>query len=266
VEARVPPGRRGRPGLPTAGPHVILPADPRGVAPSLAPGVVLDVGGEAGHHLGTVLRVRRGEPVSLADGGGVVAQGIVGAVARGQVEVEVSETFVVPADEPRLTVVQGLPKGRKLDEVVQRLCELGVDRLVPAATARAVKQVDGGGKADRVHARWQAIAVAASQQSRRARVMVVEPVSAWPSPSPATGVVLWEEAEEPLAEVLDRVLPAASEAGELVVAIGPEGGLDRREVEASGLAPAALGSTILRTETAAVVGAALVLHHLGRLG
>ena len=74
--------------------------------------------------------------------------------------------------------------------------------------------------------------------------------------------MLYEGAEDPLGTVLADLDPAE----EVVVAIGPEGGFELREVEESGLAPAALGQTILRTETAGVVAASLVLHHLGRLG
>ena len=76
------------------------------------------------------------------------------------------------------------------------------------------------------------------------------------------GVVLYEGADAPLSAVLHDLDPA----DEIVVAIGPEGGFELSEVEESGLAPAALGQTILRTETAGVVAASLVLHHLGRLG
>ena len=78
----------------------------------------------------------------------------------------------------------------------------------------------------------------------------------------AVGVVLWEEAVLPLSEAV-RGLP---EAPEIVVAVGPEGGFTPREVEASGLTPCALGPSILRTETAGVVGASLVAHLLGRMG
>jgi 16S rRNA (uracil1498-N3)-methyltransferase len=266
----------GRPGSPTEGHHVVLPADPGGplAGRPLAAGALIAIDGEAGHHQSPVQRLRVGEPVSLADGSGAVAQARTVAVARGRVEVEVLERFDVPQALPRVTVVQGLPKGRKLEEVVARLSEIGVDRLVPVVTARAVRQV-AGPKADRVHARWQAIALAAAQQSRRARVLQVDPVGTWPVAG-ATGVVLYERAEEPLSAVLDRLLAdgaaADRQAGdggavdEVVLAVGPEGGFELAEVEASGLRPAALGPTILRTETAGVVGAALILHHLGRLG
>ncbi len=240
------------PGLPTHGHHVFVP--PFGDATD----VVIE--GTEGHHLATVLRVRSGEALSLADDTGTVFQARVTDLGKRQVTVEVTDAFQMPSDLPRLTVVQSLPKGRKMEEIVQRLTEVGVDRLVPVHTARSIRQLKGE-KADKVADRWAGIALAAAQQSRRARLMRIDPVSPWPLLG-GTGVVLYEGAEVPLSVALAD-LPATDE---IVLAVGPEGGFELREVEESGLAPAALGQTILRTETAGVVGAAIVLHHLGRLG
>lgn len=239
------------PGLPTEGHHVFVP--------SLGADR-LTVGAGEGHHLATVLRVRVGDPVSLADDSGTVAQAIVTRVGRGVVDLEVGERYDVPDGHPRVTVIQAVPKGRKMDEVVQRLTEVGVDRLIPVTTARTVKQV-GGDKEDKVLQRWRAIGLAAAQQSRRARLVRIDPVAAWPV-ADAAGVVLYEQATEPLSVVLAGLPPV----GEVVLAVGPEGGFESGEVARSGLAPAALGAAILRTETAGLVGATLVMHHLGRLG
>ncbi|WP_370325667.1 16S rRNA (uracil(1498)-N(3))-methyltransferase [Euzebya sp.] len=242
----------GGPGLPTTGPHVFVA--PVGAASSV------DVTGGEGHHLAAVLRIREGEPVSLADDTGWVYQAVARGVGRDVVALEVTDRFEVPADEPRVCVVQALGKGRKVEEVVQRLTEVGVDRLRPVVTARTVKQVEGA-KADRVAERWRAVALAAAQQSRRARLLQIDPVAAWPVAG-AVGAVLYEGGGVPLSEAVEEVLDEA----EITLAIGPEGGFELREVEASGLTPATLGQTILRTETAGVVAASVVLHRLGRLG
>lgn len=246
-----------QPGLGTHGPHVFVPS---------LDGDVVVVEGEEAHHLTAVLRTRTGDPVSLADGGGGVAQAIVTSLGRDRVETSVSWRSVVEPSAPAICVVQALPKQRKMEEVVQRLTEVGVDRIRPVVTARTVKQVDG--KADKVLARWRAVALAAARQSRRVRVPRIEPVSSWP-PAGAVGAVLWEEASVPLGEALAEVLAEvlADPPAEVTLAIGPEGGFEGREVEAAeGLAPAALGQTILRTETAGVVAATVLLHRLGRLG
>lgn len=80
---------------------------------------------------------------------------------------EVTRRILLPANQPRLTVVQALPKGRKMEQIVQDLTEIGVGRLIPVHTARTIKHINAD-KADRVAKRWHGVAVAAAQQSRRA--------------------------------------------------------------------------------------------------
>ncbi len=216
--------------------------------------------GDAGHHLRAVLRVRTGEPLSLADNSGAVWQGRVQDLLTDGVVVGLDEHVDIPPATPAVTVIQSMPKGRKMEEVVTRLSEVGVDRLVPVHSARSVKQLKGA-KAEKARERWDALAVAAAQQSRRARLLQVETITPWPVRD-VSGVVLWEQATTPLSEALDEL----DGVEQIVIAVGPEGGWEQAEVADSGLHPVALGQGILRTETAGVVGAALVLHHLGRLG
>ena len=248
------PGRPRTPGLPTDGPHVFVPP---------VEGELVTVDGEPGHHLTTVLRVRVGQLLSLADDSGAVWQGAVWEVGRGSVQVSIVDRFdVEPPDGPALRVVQGLPKGRKMDEVVQRLTEVGVDRISPVVTGRSVKRPDG--KEDKLLARWRSIARAAAEQSRRARLPVIDPITDG-IPADLVGAVLWEEADEPLAAVVDALpVEALAQAGELSLVIGPEGGLTGDEVIDSRLRPASLGATILRTETAGIAAAVLAGHVLGR--
>jgi 16S rRNA (uracil1498-N3)-methyltransferase len=244
------------PGLPTRGPHVFVEALGAGDR------TVLLKGAEA-HHLATVLRARAGTAVSVADGQGSVWQAEVSAVRDGAVELALGARHTLAPPRPRARVVVALPKGRNLDEVVQRLVELGVDRIVPAESARSV-HLDPSRRAKAVR-RWQAVARAAAKQSRRAWLAEVAPVTTWAdalADAPA-GAVLWEQAEAPLGTVLSAQVGGTTE---VTLAVGPEGGLDAAEVRAAGLPTAALGATILRAETAAVVGAALLLHHVGRLG
>lgn len=242
-----------------SGPHFFV--DPRDVD-----GDIAILRGEQARHLAVVLRARPGDPVSLADGTGARYRAEVADAQPGEVRLRVLEREVTEPPRPRLTVVQALPKGRKLDEVVEKLSELGVDRLVPVHSARSPVVLDGA-KADKAQARWQAVALAAAKQSRRARPLEIAAVGHWAHafPEGTRGVVLWEEADIPLRQALAEVT-AAGPLEELVLAVGPEGGLSAEEVRASGLAAAGLGPTILRTETAALVGAAAVLTLLGRLG
>lgn len=248
------PGARSVPGAPSwASPHFLV--DPAAVDGDRA---VLD--GDDAHHLATVLRARPGDPVSLADGTGRRYATRVRRVDGGRVQLAVEAVTVEPPPRPSLTIVHALPKGRKLDEVVQRLSEVGVDRLVPVTSARS--EVDPAPeKAAKAVRRWRAVARAAAKQSRRTRLLEVAAVGTWAAAFPpgVPGAVCWEEATEPLR----RVLPL--DAGALVLGIGPEGGLTAAEVAAAGLPAVTLGPTILRTETAALVAATAVLTLTGRV-
>lgn len=220
--------------------------------------------GDEARHLTSVLRARPGDPVSLADGSGAVWQARV--VATGDpARLALTDRHDVPAPRPRLTVVHALPKGRKLDDVVQRLTEVGVDRLIPVHSERSQVRLTPP-KATRAVQRWRAVALAAAKQSRRARPLVVEEVGDWGSAwsDAVAGVVLWEQATTPLRDRLARIDFGDTDA--LWLAIGPEGGLTTDEVQASGLPAATVGSVILRTETAGLVAASLVLATVGRLG
>lgn len=240
-------------GRAATGPHFFVPPhDVRG-------GQAVLRGAEA-QHLTTVLRARPGHLVSLADGNGTLYQARVRDVGA-EVALTLEWSTETARADPGLTVVHALPKGRKLDEVVQRLSEVGVDRLVPVHSERSEVRLSGE-RADRALARWRSVALAAGKQSRRARLLEVSPVGEWGAAFPAgsTGVVLWEEAHTPLREVLPMGVDA------LLIGIGPEGGLTGQEVEGTGLPAASLGPTILRTETAALVASAAILTLRGRLG
>ncbi|CAN5709784.1 hypothetical protein BH24ACT15_BH24ACT15_06150 [soil metagenome] len=114
-----------RPGLSTDGHHVFVP--------SLDGGPSIVIQGEEAHHLARVVKIEEHDPLSLADDTGAVAQCVVRSVERSQITVEVTRRILLPANQPRLTVVQALPKGRKMEQIVQDLTEIGVGRLIPVA-------------------------------------------------------------------------------------------------------------------------------------
>jgi 16S rRNA (uracil1498-N3)-methyltransferase len=244
----------------TTGPHFF-------VGPGQLDGDVAVLRGTEGRHLAVVLRARPGDPVSLADGSGRLYQAAVTQVAGDDVRLRIVALHDVPPLLPPLAVVHGLPKGRKLDDVIQRLTELGVDRIAPVHSRRGQARLSGD-RAARAGARWRAIALAAAKQSRRAHLPQIEDVGEWTDAFSAgtRGVVLWEASTRPLAGALTAALAGAGNDTELVLAVGPEGGLTEEEVRACGLVDASLGATVLRTETAALVAAAAAAYHLGRLG
>ena len=214
------------------------------------------------HHVERVLRVREGATLEAADGAGVVAAG---HLRGGELEL-VTDPVEVPAPAPRVHVWQALGKGRKHDEVVRVLTELGVDAVTAVTSERTV--VDLAGKADRVRDRWSAVARAACEQARRPRL----PDLAGPEPVadlvPALGhrpclLAHVGETTDPLSAA-----EAAHGTEEIVVAIGPEGGWTDDEVAAFRDARATvvgLGPTVLRTEHAATVLASIVLAAAGRM-
>lgn len=244
--------------LPTHGPHVFV--DPAAITVDTA-----ELDDDDGHHLTRALRRGEGDAVSVADGAGTVWQARIARTGP-PVLVTLEQRYDVPAPDPPLWVVHALPTGRKLDEVVRRLCELGVDRVEPAVSARCENRPPSA-KAAKARQRWRAVARAAAKQARRARPVEVAEVVAWPGSLAhhTAGAVLWEQAEHPLGATLGATVPVGRGAP-VVLGIGPEGGLTAEEVQAAATPAATLGPTILRTETASVAAAAIALERLGRLG
>jgi 16S rRNA (uracil1498-N3)-methyltransferase len=230
------------------------------------------------HALGS-LRLRPGDALTVADGGGLVGRGRLivepGPRHRSRIAaVEIEEIDRVGRRPPRVSVVLAPPAGDRLSWTVQKLGELGVDELALLRTERTVRRVDplrAGSRLDRL----RMIAREAAMQSRQAFIMEVpEPrtlddalhgdaIDAAPTRDHETMVLLWEGD----AEGLPVVLPEGASAVRLLV--GPEGGFTDDEVEratSANAVMASLGRSILRTETAALVGAVLTLARYGRLG
>jgi 16S rRNA (uracil1498-N3)-methyltransferase len=212
------------------------------------------------------LRLRPGDPVTLSDGQGVVADGRIGRETDGLAAVEIVDRRRVARPHPLVSVALAPPKGERLAWAIQKLGELGVDRTLLVRAERSVRDWDDQERAERAVARLEGVAREAAMQSRRPFVMQVEPPAAFDRVLEAAGavvVVLWEGSDVSM----DRSLPEEPEEIRLVV--GPEGGLSDQEVERArggGAALASLGPGVLRTETAAIAASALVLARYGRLG
>ncbi|HZF05099.1 MAG TPA: 16S rRNA (uracil(1498)-N(3))-methyltransferase [Patescibacteria group bacterium] len=221
------------------------------------------------HHLARVLRLRPGDTVLASDGAGhdyTVRLDAVRPRATGVV-VGVAETA---GESPlAVTLVQGLPKGDKLETIVRAATELGVARVVPAIAARTVVRLADGQAAARL-ARWQRVAREAAKQCGRRVVPDVAP----PRPLEACldeareadlALCLWEGDAPPLGAALAE----AKRPRRVVVLVGPEGGLDHREIDAArarGWRVVGLGGRILRTETAGPAMLAILQSRWGDLG
>lgn len=211
------------------------------------------------------LRLQPGEEVSLADGAGTVGSGRLAGEEDQVAVIRVEEVRRVVRRPPIVSVALAPPKGDRLAWAVQKLAEVGVDEVVLMETGRSVRAWSGE-RADRAAERLRAVAREAAMQSRQPFVMDVSPavpiLEAAPPPG-ALGILLWAGAKARLGQVLPE------EASGIRLFVGPEGGFSEEEIDAArqaGLVEASLGSGILRSETAAVVGASLVLARYGRLG
>lgn len=226
---------------------------------------VLD--GPEGRHAVSVKRLRAGENVVLTDGRGHWTEGVVKA-AEGKdrlVVMDLESVHEEPLESPRITVVQALPKGDRGELAVETMTETGVDAIVPWAASRCITQWKGE-RGLKGLAKWRATAREAGKQSRRVRfpevadAMTTKQVAALLAKADLAAV-LHESGDEPLATA---ELPAQ---GEIVLVIGPEGGVSPEELALfteAGARAYRLGRSVLRTSTAGTAAAALLLGRTGR--
>ena len=221
--------------------------------------------GPEGRHATTVRRLAVGERVDVTDGAGLLARCEVTGVRPGELELAVLVRHAEPEPPCRVVVVQAILKGDRAELAVELMTEVGVDEIVPWAAQRCVAtwRPDRG---DKALARWRSTAREAAKQSRRARVPVV-------SEQVRGAQVRARVAAASLALLLDPVAQrqlASVELpreGEIVLIVGPEGGLSENEaaeLQDAGALPVRLGPSVLRGSTAGVVAGALVLSGCGR--
>jgi 16S rRNA (uracil1498-N3)-methyltransferase len=229
---------------------------------ALPDGDTVELDGEEGHHAARVKRLGAGESVLVSDGRGTLLHCTVRGVRPDGLSLVVDGRTVVQQGDPRLVVVQALPKGERAELAVEVLTELGADEIVPWAAARSVTQWQGA-RGERALERWRRTAREAAKQSRRAWVPAVAPLASTAAVAArlqaGCGLVLHESAP---ARLVDVPLPAT---GEVVVVVGPEGGVTGDELASFAQATAVrLGDPVLRTSTAGAAALAVLSARLGR--
>ena len=220
--------------------------------------IVLD--GDEGRHAAVVRRITPGETVELTDGTGHLARCVVVAADKHGITCEVAERVDVPAPQPRVVVAQALPKQDRGEIAVETMTEVGVDTIVPWSAARCMVRWKGD-RGDKALRRWRSTAREAAKQARRAWLPdVTAPATtkdlAGIVRGASVGVVLHEEAGHPIGEL--DVPPA----GDVVIVVGPEGGVTPEEIdtlEQAGAVIVRIGPTVLRTSTAGTVAAGVLL-------
>lgn len=214
--------------------------------------------GDEGRHAARVRRLAVGESVLVGNGRGSIAECTVAAVTTDGLELHVNARRAEPRPDPRLIVVQALPKGERAELAVETMTELGVDVIVPWAAARSVAQWHGPRGAKALE-KWRRTAREAAKQSRRAWVPEVRDLVTTSEITPT--LVLHEAASTPLATV------ALPERGDIVLVVGPEGGIADDELAgfaSAGATAVRLGKPVLRTSTAGSAALAALSVRLDR--
>lgn len=229
----------------------------------LASDEVVLTGAEA-HHAATVRRVRVGESVTVGDGVGAWHEGECIEVAPKRVVVRITHRQTVPAASPRFVLVQALAKGDRDELAIQAATELGVDEIVPWQASRSVSRWEGPKIAKGVQ-RWSTIVREAAKQAHRAWLpRVSEPITTKQLVGRASSsvvLVLEPRATERLSQT---ALPVD---GDVLLVVGPEGGIAPDELDAlesAGARIVKLGDTVLRTSTAGPAALAVAAVALGR--
>lgn len=234
-------------------------------AENARPGDAVVLTGAEAHHAAAVRRVRAGEDVTVGDGRGAWLTGEIESAVPREVVVRVLTRREVPAPTRRIVLVQALAKGDRDELAVQAATELGVDEVVPWQAARSVSRWDAA-KAAKGRDRWAGIVREAAKQAHRAwvpDVAAVETTKQVAARAEASGVLVLE----PTAEAPLTTLDLSSAKGDLVLVVGPEGGIAPDELavlEAAGATLVRLGDTVLRTSTAGPAALAVVSAALGR--
>lgn len=221
--------------------------------------------GENEKHIKTVLRAKEGEALTLCDGEGTDYQCRISSLADG-VQLEVlSQAPCETEPKTKITLYQGLPKADKMELIIQKCVELGVERIVAVSTERAIVKLDK--KEGKRLERWQKIAEAAAKQSGRGRIpevfgQVLKFRDAVAEARELDAAIIPYEREEQLGL---RSFVQSFQGERIGIFIGPEGGFAEEEIalaQENGITPITLGKRILRTETAGMITAAILLYEL----
>ena len=216
-------------------------------------GGIVEVTGDEARHAVVVKRTRPGESVLLADGAGRAVRGRVVAAEKNRLALEVTELLASPPRALRFVVAQALAKGDRSELAVEIMTELGVDEILAWQASRSIVRWQGE-RGEKSLGRWAATAREATKQSRRFRIPEVSAADtsrvAERIGAAELALVLHESAEKTLSRVN---LP---DAGEILLIVGPEGGISPDELERfqqAGAVPVRISDGVLRTSTAGAI-------------
>lgn len=223
--------------------------------------------GEDAKHIEKSLRMKIDEEITLVDSDSIQHKCVIDEIFSGSVTVRVLERFPCE-NEPdiKVTLYQALPKGDKMDTIIQKAVELGVTEIVPVISARCISRPDGKSMAKKIQ-RWQKIALQAAQQSRRGIIPQVKPELTFKQAVSTISqqhcnIIFYECGGDSIGKVVNN------SCKQINMFIGSEGGFEPQEVqqviEKNGY-PLTLGKRVLRAETAPLAGLAVIMYVTGNM-
>ena len=234
----------------------------------LGVGLLVELPEHAGGHLARVLRLRENDACVLFNGDGQDYDALIASIDKRGVQAEVVASRRIDNESPlSITLLQGIARGEKMDLILQKATELGVTRIIPVHSERSEVKLEGA-RAEKRLAHWRGVVASACEQSGRAVLPdVSEPAPLMQAVAeaglPADRYILSPLAQTGIASM------AAPAGGQLLIAVGPEGGWSARDLlslEGEGFSGIKLGPRILRTETAGLAAIAALQMRWGDLG
>jgi 16S rRNA (uracil1498-N3)-methyltransferase len=228
-------------------------------------GAVVELTGAEAKHAVAVNRSRVGDQMRIGNGRGLMITGVLESIEQDRVSVRVTATALEQAPSPRLVLVQALAKGDRDELAIQTATELGVSAIVPWAASRSVSRWEGQ-KKEKGRARWETIVREASKQSIRSFVPRVSTIATTPDLTKLAATARMVLLDPTAAERLSQ-LDLAGDERDLLLVVGPEGGISDAELESltsAGANRARLGDTVLRTSSAGPAALAVLNVALGR--
>lgn len=226
--------------------------------------------GNEKHHLSNVLRLSANDKVRVLDGCGNAYISVLTKIDKEKAVAKITEHKQFPSPSFRTKLIQGLPKFKNMDLIIQKCTELGVDEFVPVISHRTIPKLSKKSAHKRLR-RWHKIAIEACKQSGRKYFPEIHPITEFDNwheegLQSELNLLFWTGEKE---QKLKTVLKCNAQVKSTSLLVGPEGGFTDHEANnciRSGAIPVLFGDNILRAETAAIAGAALLLYEFGRLG
>jgi 16S rRNA (uracil1498-N3)-methyltransferase len=224
--------------------------------------------GDLFHHLATVLRMRHGDHLILADGKGTDYMATIEAIDPDKITASIKVIASSSTKFLTISLLQALPKGDKIEVILQKCTELGATEFTPLVAERSIPKISSDKEVSR-RDRWQKIVAEAARQCQRHDIPPVHPIVSFKEALTANGdlkLLLWEKEE---VRTLREELECHEKPEKVAILIGPEGGLTDKEAQqaiAAGFVPVTLGARILRTETAGMAVIAVLQYVWGDFG